>query len=200
MSCRLKRCQTTVARRRVFPSPGSCAGPGLPRRSAHLNTGHCSTRPPARTLDSTLEQQLPLPNSPSSKNSTTKSKLWTRSCRSCIHWETRLSTITQVRILILRTFCNISSCKLLMSIVWLPAGRGLSAQFSLSIGGSSDGAAALCTNGASASTSFHPSLAQHQDSANSTDKLRYAQKYSQLRAVFLECCVLAALCCRLPGV
>ncbi|XP_073320752.1 pericentriolar material 1 protein isoform X3 [Pagrus major] len=50
--------------------------------------------------------------------------------------------------------------------------RGLSTQCSLSMGGSTDCQSALCTNGASASTSFHPSLTQHQDSSNSTDKLR----------------------------
>ncbi|XP_044046674.1 pericentriolar material 1 protein isoform X2 [Siniperca chuatsi] len=50
--------------------------------------------------------------------------------------------------------------------------RGLSTQCSLSMGGSSDCPSALCSNGASASTSFHPSLTQHQDSSNSTDKLR----------------------------
>nr|XP_046274495.1 pericentriolar material 1 protein isoform X2 [Scatophagus argus] len=50
--------------------------------------------------------------------------------------------------------------------------RGLSTQCSLSVGGSSDCPFALCSNGASASTSFHPSLTQHQDSSNSTDKLR----------------------------
>ncbi|KAM7419509.1 hypothetical protein PAMA_016564 [Pampus argenteus] len=50
--------------------------------------------------------------------------------------------------------------------------RGLSAQCSLSMGGSSDCPSALCSNGATASTSFHPSLTQHQDSSNSTDKLR----------------------------
>uniref|UniRef100_A0A665TA28 Pericentriolar material 1 n=1 Tax=Echeneis naucrates TaxID=173247 RepID=A0A665TA28_ECHNA len=43
---------------------------------------------------------------------------------------------------------------------------------SLSMGGSSDCPSALCSNGASASTSFHHSLTQHQDSSNSTDKLR----------------------------
>ncbi|KAM9363528.1 pericentriolar material 1 protein [Symphorus nematophorus] len=50
--------------------------------------------------------------------------------------------------------------------------RGLSTQCSLSMGGSSDCPSALCANGPSASTSFHPSLTQHQDSSNSTDKLR----------------------------
>nr|XP_033479901.1 pericentriolar material 1 protein isoform X2 [Epinephelus lanceolatus] len=50
--------------------------------------------------------------------------------------------------------------------------RGLSLQCSLSMGGSSDCPSALCSNGASASTPFHPSLTQHQDSSNSTDKLR----------------------------
>uniref|UniRef100_A0A8C4NXY3 Pericentriolar material 1 n=1 Tax=Dicentrarchus labrax TaxID=13489 RepID=A0A8C4NXY3_DICLA len=43
---------------------------------------------------------------------------------------------------------------------------------SLSMGGSSDCPSAICSNGASASTSFHPSLTQQQDSSNSTDKLR----------------------------
>ncbi|XP_042340488.1 pericentriolar material 1 protein isoform X3 [Plectropomus leopardus] len=50
--------------------------------------------------------------------------------------------------------------------------RGLSTQCSLSMGGSSDCPSVLCSNGASASTPFHPSLTQHQDSSNSTDKLR----------------------------
>ncbi|XP_067353306.1 pericentriolar material 1 protein isoform X2 [Channa argus] len=49
--------------------------------------------------------------------------------------------------------------------------RGLPAQCR-SMGGSSDCQSALCSNGASASTSFQPSLTQHQDSSNSTDKLR----------------------------
>uniref|UniRef100_A0A672ZKR6 Pericentriolar material 1 n=1 Tax=Sphaeramia orbicularis TaxID=375764 RepID=A0A672ZKR6_9TELE len=51
--------------------------------------------------------------------------------------------------------------------------RGLSTQCSLSMAGSSTCPSALCSNGASASTSFHPSHSQHQDSSNSTDKLRY---------------------------
>uniref|UniRef100_A0A672ZHM0 Pericentriolar material 1 n=1 Tax=Sphaeramia orbicularis TaxID=375764 RepID=A0A672ZHM0_9TELE len=50
--------------------------------------------------------------------------------------------------------------------------RGLSTQCSLSMAGSSTCPSALCSNGASASTSFHPSHSQHQDSSNSTDKLR----------------------------
>ncbi|XP_074549222.1 pericentriolar material 1 protein isoform X2 [Halichoeres trimaculatus] len=50
--------------------------------------------------------------------------------------------------------------------------RGMSAQCSLSVGGSSDCPSALCSNGASASTAFHPSITQRQDSSNSTDKLR----------------------------
>ncbi|KAM3623367.1 uncharacterized protein V6R79_010262 [Siganus canaliculatus] len=50
--------------------------------------------------------------------------------------------------------------------------RGLSMQCGLSMGGSSDCPSAVCSNGASASTSFHPSLTQHQDISNSTDKLR----------------------------
>ncbi|XP_071401682.1 pericentriolar material 1 protein isoform X1 [Centroberyx affinis] len=48
--------------------------------------------------------------------------------------------------------------------------RGMPTQRGL--GASSDCPSALCSNGASASTSFHPSLPQHQDSSNSTDKLR----------------------------
>lgn len=47
--------------------------------------------------------------------------------------------------------------------------RGLSAPC---MAGPSDGPSALCSSGASASTSFHPPLTQHQDSSNSTDKLR----------------------------
>ncbi|KAG8014670.1 Pericentriolar material 1 protein, partial [Nibea albiflora] len=51
--------------------------------------------------------------------------------------------------------------------------RGLSTRCTLSMGGPSDCPSALCSNGASASTSFHPPpLTQHQDSSNSTDKLR----------------------------
>ncbi|XP_041640033.1 pericentriolar material 1 protein isoform X2 [Cheilinus undulatus] len=50
--------------------------------------------------------------------------------------------------------------------------RGLSTQCSLSMGGSSDCTSALCSNGASASTSFQPSITQRLDSSNSTDKLR----------------------------
>ncbi|XP_031718975.1 pericentriolar material 1 protein isoform X1 [Anarrhichthys ocellatus] len=50
--------------------------------------------------------------------------------------------------------------------------RGLSTQCSLSVGGSSECPSALCFNGASASTPFHPSRTQHQNSSNSTDKLR----------------------------
>ncbi|KAM7009040.1 pericentriolar material 1 protein isoform 12-T12 [Tautogolabrus adspersus] len=50
--------------------------------------------------------------------------------------------------------------------------RGLSTQCSLSMGGSSDFTSALCSNGASASASFHPLITQRQDSSNSTDKLR----------------------------
>uniref|UniRef100_UPI0037E9A1CA pericentriolar material 1 protein n=1 Tax=Semicossyphus pulcher TaxID=241346 RepID=UPI0037E9A1CA len=50
--------------------------------------------------------------------------------------------------------------------------RGLSTQCSLSMGGSSDCPSALCSNGASASTAFHPSITPRQDSSNSTDKLR----------------------------
>ncbi|XP_030596055.1 pericentriolar material 1 protein isoform X2 [Archocentrus centrarchus] len=50
--------------------------------------------------------------------------------------------------------------------------HGLSAQCSLSVGGSSGCPSALCSNGASASTSFHPSSTQQQDSSNSADKLR----------------------------
>ncbi|XP_039879702.1 pericentriolar material 1 protein isoform X1 [Simochromis diagramma] len=49
--------------------------------------------------------------------------------------------------------------------------RGLSAQYSLSMGGSSEFPSTL-TSGASASTSFHPSITQQQDSSNSADKLR----------------------------
>ncbi|KAM3864768.1 pericentriolar material 1 protein [Diretmus argenteus] len=50
--------------------------------------------------------------------------------------------------------------------------RGMSTQRSLSMGRSSDCPSAFCSNGALASTSFHPSLIPHQDSSNSTDKLR----------------------------
>ncbi|CAF96606.1 unnamed protein product [Tetraodon nigroviridis] len=49
--------------------------------------------------------------------------------------------------------------------------RGFATQCSLNLGGSSD-CSALCTNGASASTAFHPALAQHQDGSSSKDKLR----------------------------
>ncbi|XP_068445414.1 pericentriolar material 1 protein isoform X2 [Clinocottus analis] len=50
--------------------------------------------------------------------------------------------------------------------------RGLSTRCSLSIRGPSECPSVLCSNGASASTPFHPSRPQHQDSSNSTDKLR----------------------------
>ncbi|XP_072240936.1 pericentriolar material 1 protein isoform X4 [Leuresthes tenuis] len=50
--------------------------------------------------------------------------------------------------------------------------RSLSVQCSPSMGGSSDCPSAFCSNGASASTSFQPSLAQQQDGSNSADKLR----------------------------
>ncbi|XP_029012160.1 pericentriolar material 1 protein isoform X2 [Betta splendens] len=50
--------------------------------------------------------------------------------------------------------------------------RGLPTQYSLSMGGSSDCPPSLCPSGASVSTSFHPSLAEQQNSSNSTDKLR----------------------------
>ncbi|KAF0037180.1 hypothetical protein F2P81_010054 [Scophthalmus maximus] len=46
--------------------------------------------------------------------------------------------------------------------------RGLSTQCSLSMG---DCPSVLCSNGASASTPFRPSLTQHQGTSNSTDKL-----------------------------
>lgn len=47
--------------------------------------------------------------------------------------------------------------------------RGLTSQC---MAASSDCTPALCSNGASASTSFHPTLLQQQDGSNSTDKLR----------------------------
>ncbi|XP_037326765.2 pericentriolar material 1 protein isoform X4 [Pungitius pungitius] len=50
--------------------------------------------------------------------------------------------------------------------------RGLSTRCSVSTGDSSECPSALCSNGASASTPFHPSRTQHQNSSNSTDKLR----------------------------
>ncbi|KAM6940281.1 pericentriolar material 1 protein [Xenentodon cancila] len=50
--------------------------------------------------------------------------------------------------------------------------RGLSAQCSTSMQGSSQSPSALCSNGASASTSFQPPLVQQQDCSNSADKLR----------------------------
>lgn len=65
--------------------------------------------------------------------------------------------------------------KLLMNCVWIHSGRGLSAQYSLSMGGSSEFPSTL-TSGASASTSFHPSITQQQDSSNSADKLRCVRK------------------------
>nr|XP_020476413.1 pericentriolar material 1 protein isoform X2 [Monopterus albus] len=52
------------------------------------------------------------------------------------------------------------------------ASRGLSTQCSLSMGGSSDCPSAFCSNGASVSTSFRPSVTQHQDSSNTPDRLR----------------------------
>uniref|UniRef100_A0A7N8Y857 Pericentriolar material 1 n=1 Tax=Mastacembelus armatus TaxID=205130 RepID=A0A7N8Y857_9TELE len=45
----------------------------------------------------------------------------------------------------------------------------------LSMGVSLDCPSAFCSDGTSASTSFHPSITQHQDSSNSTDKLRYTK-------------------------
>ncbi|XP_023273199.1 pericentriolar material 1 protein isoform X2 [Seriola lalandi dorsalis] len=54
--------------------------------------------------------------------------------------------------------------------------RGLSTQCSLSMGGSSECPSALCSNGASASTSFHHSLTQHQDSSNKLRKLKEVHK------------------------
>ncbi|XP_029949631.1 pericentriolar material 1 protein isoform X2 [Salarias fasciatus] len=51
-------------------------------------------------------------------------------------------------------------------------GRGLSVQCSLSAGGSSDCPSTFCSNGASASTSFHPLLTQQQEGTHSADKLR----------------------------
>ena len=53
----------------------------------------------------------------------------------------------------------------------LLAGRGFSTQCSLNMEETSD-CPALCTNGASASTSFHPALTQHQDGSSSKEKLR----------------------------
>ncbi|KAM9314241.1 pericentriolar material 1 protein isoform 2-T2 [Pholidichthys leucotaenia] len=50
--------------------------------------------------------------------------------------------------------------------------RGLSARRGLSMGGASECPSAFCSNGASVSTSFHPSVPQPQDSSNSADKLR----------------------------
>uniref|UniRef100_A0A8C9XGC6 Pericentriolar material 1 n=1 Tax=Sander lucioperca TaxID=283035 RepID=A0A8C9XGC6_SANLU len=50
--------------------------------------------------------------------------------------------------------------------------KSISEAFFCVMGGSSDCPSALCSNGASASTPFHPSLSQRQDSSNSTDKLR----------------------------
>ncbi|KAM8879224.1 pericentriolar material 1 protein isoform 2-T8 [Spinachia spinachia] len=50
--------------------------------------------------------------------------------------------------------------------------RGLSTRCSVSTGNSSECPSALCSYGASASTPFHPSRTQHQNSSNSTDKLR----------------------------
>ncbi|CAN9510235.1 unnamed protein product [Ophioblennius macclurei] len=50
--------------------------------------------------------------------------------------------------------------------------RGLPVQCSLSVGGSSDCPSTFCSNGASASTSFHPLLTQQQEGTNSADKLR----------------------------
>lgn len=81
----------------------------------------------------------------------------------------------------LQSFCGFYTYKVKMNCMWFHSGRGLSTQCSLSMGGSSDCPSALCSNGASVSTSFHPSLTQHQESSNSTDKLRYTQKHTQLQ-------------------
>nr|XP_061840070.1 pericentriolar material 1 protein isoform X3 [Nerophis lumbriciformis] len=51
-------------------------------------------------------------------------------------------------------------------------GGGFSTQRSLSTGGSSDCPSAICSNGATAAVSFHPSHAQCDDSSNPADKLR----------------------------
>uniref|UniRef100_A0AAQ4PK32 Pericentriolar material 1 n=1 Tax=Gasterosteus aculeatus aculeatus TaxID=481459 RepID=A0AAQ4PK32_GASAC len=50
--------------------------------------------------------------------------------------------------------------------------RGLSTRCSVSALDSPECASVLCSNAASASTPFHPSRTQHQNSSNSTDKLR----------------------------
>lgn len=59
----------------------------------------------------------------------------------------------------------------LLNGAWSLSGRGFSTQCSLNMGESSD-IPALCSNEASSSTSFHPTLTQHQDGSSSTDKLR----------------------------
>lgn len=50
LPCRPKRCQTTVARQRAFPSLEKCAGLGLPMLLVHLNTGLSFILHPGPTL------------------------------------------------------------------------------------------------------------------------------------------------------
>lgn len=95
---RLKQCQTTVVRQRAFLCLERCAGPALPRPSDLLSTDLCSILPPVPTPISIQRRQPPVPNSPSSKSSKTKNKPWTRSCRSCIHSETKRSTTARVSV------------------------------------------------------------------------------------------------------
>lgn len=177
MPHRLRKFQTTAVRQRAFPSPGKCAGLGLLRLLVHLNTGPSFTLLLGPTLALTLGQHPPVPNSLSSKNFKTRSKLWIRFYRNCILLETSPTTITIVGIFKLLFHLSVASPpnKVVINCMLLPSGRGLSAQCSLSMGGSSDCPSALCSNGASGSTSFRPSLPQHQDGSNSTDKLRYTK-------------------------
>lgn len=95
---RLKQCQTTVVRQRAFLCLERCVGPALPRPLDLLSTDPCSILPPVPTPISIQRRQPPVPNSPSSKSFKTKNKPWTRSCRSCIHSETKRSITVRVSV------------------------------------------------------------------------------------------------------
>lgn len=164
---RLKQFQTTVVRQRAFLCRERCVGPVLPRPLVLLSTDLCSILPPVPTLTSSQKRQ---PNSPSSRSFKTKNRPWTRSCRSCIHSETKHSTTVRVSVAE-KAPLRVSLLESWLNHMWLPSGRGFSTQCRLNMGGSSD-CPALCTNGALASTSFHPALTQHQDGSSSKDKLR----------------------------
>lgn len=167
---RLKQFQTTVVRQRAFLCLERCVGPVPPRPLVLLSTDLCSILPPVPTLTSIQRRQLLVPNSPSSRSFKTRNRPWTRSCRSCTHSETKHSITVRVSGAE-KPPLPVSLRESRLNHMWFPSGRGFSTQCSLNVGGSSD-CPDLCTNGASASTSFHPALTQHQDSSSSKDKLR----------------------------